>query len=273
MAITTPDAVPGEVIEAAWGDAVRADLTALDTNKVSATGDTMTGSLTMSGGATVAGLPTPTVDGWAAPKSYVDTKVDKAGDTMTGNLNVGNPAVTGILAQTSGQMTVRYNLTSGTGSPNVALDRTGTQAVQAGEPFIRFLRSAATIGRIEIATASSVSYVTTSDARLKERTGDVADATELVRQLGGLAYRGRWIADEGGGEEWVFLNSQDVEVVAPYAVSGAPDAVVGADDPDGRAEGEVEPQGLDAAALVPLLFAALAQAIERIDALEGGASP
>lgn len=30
MAVTTPDAVPGEIIEAAWGDAVRADLTAHD---------------------------------------------------------------------------------------------------------------------------------------------------------------------------------------------------------------------------------------------------
>ena len=31
MAVTTPDAVPGEVIEAAWGDAVRADLNAHET--------------------------------------------------------------------------------------------------------------------------------------------------------------------------------------------------------------------------------------------------
>jgi hypothetical protein len=49
MAITTPDAVPGEVIEAAWGDAVRADLTALDSGKYAKTGGAITGAVNIAG--------------------------------------------------------------------------------------------------------------------------------------------------------------------------------------------------------------------------------
>lgn len=50
-----------------------ADITALvDATYVNVDGDTMTGNLSMSGGATVTGLPTPTNGSDATPKSYVD---------------------------------------------------------------------------------------------------------------------------------------------------------------------------------------------------------
>ncbi len=54
------------------GDGTWASLPNLDGDYINAAGDTMTGTLTMSGGATVTGLPSPTSSSDAATKAYVD---------------------------------------------------------------------------------------------------------------------------------------------------------------------------------------------------------
>jgi hypothetical protein len=51
-------------------------LSTLNSDKVSKTGDTMTGTLTMSGGAKITGLPTPTGSSDAVNKAYVDAYVN-----------------------------------------------------------------------------------------------------------------------------------------------------------------------------------------------------
>jgi hypothetical protein len=212
-----------------------------------------------------------------ANEAAIPGKVAKAGDNMSGVLSVGNTDpltnnLPGIVLRPTG----RYEQSCQTASvANLVLHRAGSGVIDPGQPFISFWRGTTTpaIGSITIATATSVAYNTTSDARLKERTADVADAAEIVRALGALAYRGRWIADEGAGEEWVFVNSQDVEPVAPFAVFGAPDAVATADDvAAGRAGevGEIVPQQLDHGALVPLLLAAVSQLTARVEQLEVG---
>jgi hypothetical protein len=60
---------------------------------------------------------------------------------------------------------------------------------------------------------------------------------------------------------WDFLSSHDVEDVAAYAVYGERDAV--------DETGAPIWQQVSYPDLVPLLFAALANALDRIDALEG----
>ena len=65
----------------------------VDTNdalKVTKAGDTMTGNLTMSGGAKITGLPTPTATSDAANKSYVDTEVANLVDSAPGALDTLN---------------------------------------------------------------------------------------------------------------------------------------------------------------------------------------
>ena len=235
MAITTPDAVPGEVIEAAWGDAVRADLTALDTGKMKRGGDTTTGGYVTSDGSWQAG---------------------------------GNPATpaTGTRMWPVGTF---QSYTSDT-SFNVALRRGGAAGV--GEKFVSMARlsAGAEIGSISIATTGAVAYNTTSDPRLKTSppaTRGIGDAAERVRQFGGAAWEGQWIDTETGeaaGETWDLLSSHDVEDVAPYAVTGERDAVDG--------DGNPVYQQVNYPALVPLLFAALSDALERIEALEAAAA-
>jgi len=73
-----------------------------DGRYVNITGDTMTGSLTMSGGGVQVILPNaPTLGTHAANKTYVDTedglRVLKAGDTMTGSLTMSGGGVQVIL--------------------------------------------------------------------------------------------------------------------------------------------------------------------------------
>jgi hypothetical protein len=90
-----------------------------------------------------------------------------------------------------------------------------------------------------------------------------------VQQLGRNAWQGHHVDPVTGqpepGHVWDFLSSHDVEDVAPYAVYGDRDAV---DD-----AGQPVWQQVDFPALIPLLTAALAQALDRIAALElaGGA--
>jgi hypothetical protein len=209
-------------------------------------------------------------------ENTIATKVAKTGDVLTGPLSWGGDPIDaqglqlrldGVIRSTNGSTTLA----------NIRLARGGAGAIDPGQSFMTFVRgltsSAPVIGSITIATASTVAYNTSSDARLKEPTGDVADAAAIVQALGSLAYRGRWKDDiaEGIGEEWVFVNSQDVQLLAPFAVTGEPDAVTTQDDVDAGLAGEpgqIIPQQLNHGALVPLLLAALAQALDRIDTLE-----
>jgi len=240
---------PGDLITAAHINNIRANLVNFDTDKLGIVGNwAMAGSLGVNGpgGVTVTGSSGVT--------------------SSTGRVRVGDdPAGTnsGVDINPGGAIISRQTTASTAGS--VALTRAGDAAAN-GQRFASFIHSAnGIIGSILIASSTSVQYATTSDPRLKERTGDAADAAEVVQALGRLAYRGRWKADPGGSE-WVFLNSTDVEAVAPFAVSGEADAVLPADDPYNP--GGIDPQQLDHGALVPLLFAALSQALDRIAALE-----
>lgn len=147
---------------------------------------------------------------------------------------------------------------------NVLLNRNGP-ADATGQPFVRFGRSnpVQMIGSITIAASDKVAFNTSSDPRLKNNLGPIDDAAERVRTLGAKAFRGTWIGDEGQGQEWDMLSSVDIGTVAPYAVTGEPDAVTD--------EGVILPQQVDFSSLVPLLVAALSQALDRIAALEAGA--
>ena len=252
---TIPGRNDGELIRTDWGDAVANELNGQCVKKTGS--QTMAGPLTVTGavatgstmsvtgalfaGGQVAITPAaPTATTHATRKDYVDgligTRVATAGDTMTGHLYVGNvpsEANDGLALRTDGHVYSVITTGSAISVPNLIVSRAGTVPVGGALPsdiggrFMRFDRGTAglTVGTITVASASSVAYNTTSDPRLKEQTGDAADAADIVQALGSKVYRGRWIADQGEGEEWVFINSTDVEPVAAFAVQGEADAV------------------------------------------------
>jgi hypothetical protein len=151
--------------------------------------------------------------------------------------------------------------------------------LSAGQPgavggvYISFRRANTQIGRIEIQAGPIAQFVASSDPRAKVRTGLADDASDIVQELGARAYRGRWRDDDGepAGGEWVLINSTDVEELAPFAVSGEADRVATQEDVDreeAAAVGDPMYQMVGWGSLVPMLFAALSQALDRIDALE-----
>jgi hypothetical protein len=103
---------------------------------------------------------------------------------------------------------------------------------------------------------SSTSYITTSDYRLKENVTGITDGIERVKQLNPSRFN--FIADADTTVDG-FL-AHEAATVVPEAVTGEKDAV----DEDGNPEY----QGIDQAKLVPLLTAALQEAITKIEDLE-----
>lgn len=191
-------------------------------------------------------------------------KVPLAGGRMTGPLWVGDyPTTVGTQQTVAGQYLSRV---SDGAAASVLLDRTGAGAA-AAQIFATFARIGVPVGSITMgANLTSVAYNTTSDERLKHVDGDIVDAADRVRSLGGRAFRGRWLHPDTGephGETCDLLYAHDVDDVAPYAVTGERGAV--------DADGNIVPQQVDYPSLVPLLVAALAAAFDRIDALEAAA--
>lgn len=104
----------------------------------------------------------------------------------------------------------------------------------------------------------STSYNTSSDYRLKENVIEITDAADRVKALKPVKFNfiGQSKVVDG------FL-AHEAQAVVPESVNGTKDAV--------DEEGNPVYQGIDQSKLVPLLTAALKDAIARIEALEAQA--
>jgi hypothetical protein len=124
---------------------------------------------------------------------------------------------------------------------------------------------------------SSTSFGTSSDYRLKENVTDISDGITRVKQL--APKRFNFIADADTTVDG-FL-AHEAQTVVPEAVTGTKDAMTeevlyvdGDEIPEGKEVGDVktastiDPQGIDQSKLVPLLTAALQEAIAKIETLE-----
>ena len=123
---------------------------------------------------------------------------------------------------------------------------------------IQFYHNSATlVGRIRTA-ASSTSYNTSSDYRLKENVDYTWDATTRLKQL--KPARFNFIADDTNTLVDGFL-AHEVSSIVPEAITGTKDAVDG--------EGNPDYQGIDQSKLVPLLVKTIQELEARIATLEG----
>jgi hypothetical protein len=130
-----------------------------------------------------------------------------------------------------------------------------TQTRNATGTFDRFYSGTSIVGDITT-NGSTTSYNTSSDYRLKENVTPVTDSITRLQQL--KPSRFNFIADPTKTVDG-FL-AHEVQTVVPEAISGEKDAV---DD-----EGNPQYQGIDQSKLVPLLTAALQEAITKIETLE-----
>jgi hypothetical protein len=141
-------------------------------------------------------------------------------------------------------------------------DGTSTLVQFAGGPVGNFVGTITTNG-------TTTAYNTSSDYRLKENVVPLAGAADRLAQI--PVCRFNFIADPDKTVDG-FL-AHEVQAFVPECVTGEKDQVETVDvkDEDGNVVGTEERpvyQGIDQSKLVPLLTAALQEALQKIDALE-----
>ena len=119
----------------------------------------------------------------------------------------------------------------------------------------QFARGSVVVGSISV-TASSTSYNTSSDHRLKENVVELTGATDRLKQI--PVHRFNFIADPDKTVDG-FL-AHEVQDIVPEAITGTKDEV--------DADGNPVYQGIDQSKLVPLLVATIKELEARITALE-----
>ena len=171
---------------------------------------------------------------------------ERARITSDGNVLIGTASVGSNVSGVEIRPTV-----GGNAHPRIELNKTfsGTATL------VSFQHNKGEIGRITCDN-SSTAYVTSSDYRLKENVTPLTGAAARVRAL--KPSRFNFIADPSRTVDG-FIAHEAAEVV-PEAISGEKDAV--------NEDGSIKPQGIDQSKLVPLLTAALQEALTEIAALK-----
>ena len=172
--------------------------------------------------------------------------------------------------------------------------RTGTSSATMGLKFnstatrrqINFFNPNGIVGRIQT-SGTATAYVTSSDYRLKENVVDITDGIERVKQLSPKRFN--FIADADLTVDGFIAH--ETQTVVPEAIDGVKDEThavgnvidaageiveTGIAEPEDLQEGHTwtatgsEPvyQGIDQSKIVPVLTAALKEAIAKIEALE-----
>jgi len=176
-------------------------------------------------------------------------RIDSSGNLLVGTTdssmwNNSSGADAGIVMTPQGRIEAAAESTD-----CMRLNRMGTDG---GIAF--FYNDGANVGNISI-SGSATAYNTSSDYRLKTDAQPMTGASARVQALKPVNFA--WKSD--GTRVDGFLAHEAQEVV-PEAVTGTKDAV--------DADGNPEYQGIDQSKLVPLLTAALQEALTKIDALE-----
>lgn len=195
-------------------------------------------------------------------------RIDSSGDVLIGTTSLGN---THAYFERASVDRSRLNLGCSTTGP-------------AG--LVKFNNPNGTVGNI-VTDGTSTSYNTSSDYRLKENVVNITDGIYRLKQL--PVHRFNFIADPNTIVDGFIAH--EAQQVVPEAVTGEKDeveAIGNITDADGNIvqEDVTEPesleegqtwtqtgerpvyQGIDQAKLVPLLTAALQEAVEKIEALE-----
>jgi len=120
---------------------------------------------------------------------------------------------------------------------------------------VGFRRSNVTVGSVSV-TTTATSYNTSSDYRLKENVVPLTGAADRLNQL--QVHRFNFIADPATTVDG-FL-AHEAQAIVPECVTGTKDEV---DD-----DGNPVYQGIDQSKMVPLLTAALQEALAKIETLE-----
>jgi hypothetical protein len=190
----------------------------------------------------------PAATFWTSNEERV--RIDSSGNFMVG-ITVNQGAKVSVAAAES---VAYWGRTTATGA---AVNVLWNSATSGDNQFALFysdggpsLRGSITLNR----GAGLIAFNTTSDYRAKEVSGSVQNALSIVTQL--KPYMGKM---KGATVERPMFIAHETQAIAPYAVTGDKDAV----DQDGKPLF----QQMDHSSLVPLLTAALQEALAKIESL------
>jgi hypothetical protein len=183
---------------------------------------------------------------------YVGTNSEAMRIDSSGNVLVGMTAASSTLANIGVQLYPDGALlATRSGNPVLNLNRKTSDGT-----IVDFKKDGNEEGTISISGGQGVSYNTTSDYRLKENVTEVTGAANRVKALNPVRFN--FIAAPDKIVDG-FL-AHEVSDIVPEAIHGEKDAV--------DADGNPKYQGIDQSKLVPLLTAALQEALTKIDELE-----
>jgi hypothetical protein len=174
-------------------------------------------------------------DGSASPTERM--RITNGGNVLIGCQSLPSATVEGFVA-------------TGTSSGN----RTSSGSSTSAYNHWVFYNGNGIVGSIST-SASATTYATSSDYRLKENVVPLTGAADRVKQL--QVHRFNFIADPDTTVDG-FL-AHEAQAVVPECVTGTKDAV--------DADGNPVYQGIDQSKLVPLLTAALQEALAEIESL------
>jgi len=187
-----------------------------------------------------------TADGASTPTERV--KISSTGITYIGNLTI----------TTSSQQTTSPHLIVYTNSSTNLLAAGGYEANTTSTStrhHISFTNPNGVVGSIST-SASATAFNTSSDYRLKENVTPVTDGITRLQQL--KPSRFNFIADPSKTVDGFIAH--EVQTIVPEAITGEKDEV--------DEEGNPVYQGIDQSKIVPLLTAALQEAISEIESLK-----
>ena len=174
-------------------------------------------------------------------------RLTSAGHLWLGQNSTNTPGY-GASSATTGTSIYPYGRFFISQSSFSSWNKTGTGTL------LTWRNAGSTVGSIVI-NASSTSYNTTSDYRLKENLNYEFDATNVLKQLKPVKFN--FVNDEVIHDGFI---AHEASSVLPYTVSGEKDAL--------DENGNIEPQQMDYSKLVPVLTKALQEANTKIEELE-----
>jgi hypothetical protein len=158
-------------------------------------------------------------------------------------------------ASSGGFVSTTFFVVNSGGAPCAGFRRSDSSGTNE---YIRFTDGDDTdCGSIDVnATANTTAYTTSSDYRLKQNVQPLQNTVARLKSLKPCSWE--WINAPGVmGEGFI---AHEAQAVVPESVTGAKDEV--------DADGKPIYQGIDQSKLVPLLTAALQEAIQKIQQLE-----
>ena len=163
-----------------------------------------------------------------------------------------------------------YTFTRHATGPYIRVKHAGAGSGYANYSLMHFVGGTSAIGEIKQDGDGTITYATSSDYRLKENIVDLTGAITRVKNLKPKRFNFKL---NSGLTKDGFL-AHELQEVVPESVNGTKDEVVTADskanNPVLADQGIGDPvyQTADASRVVPLLTAALQEAIAKIETLE-----